>query len=217
MAIEINDSSNYTAYPIIKHQQIGQSCNLSVIRFEQRDRLRKDPVTNQMVKIPNGLDRNNQPKFKQELVIHCVFASGDMVAALGDHAGVPAAGDRVRVILKGRSFVDWIEAKKAHRGGRFHVGDGMILSTTHAQQYDQNGNPKGGKLERQAEAAAVPRNVTIGFYGTLQLVASESASWAAEMVGAAETAYRADEAAKRQQQAIQLPAGEAEEAEEEYS
>jgi hypothetical protein len=200
MAIEINDAGNYVSHPIIKHQRIGESCKLAIIRWEQRDRLRKDPGTQQMVKIPNGVDRNNRPKFKQELVIQAVAISGNMIASIGDKSGVPAPGDRVRVILKAKGFGDWIEARKAHRGGKFNVGDVLMMSTDKAQQYDQNGAPKGAEIRTQADADAVPRNTTLGFYGSLSLVPGQEASW----IDAAEAAYRDDENAERQRNAIPL-------------
>ena len=200
MAIEINDAGNYVSYPIIKHQRIGESCKLAVIRWEQRDRLRKDPGTQQMVKIPNGVDRNNCPKFKQELVIQAVAISGDMIASIGDKSGVPAPGDRVRVILKAKGFGDWIEARKAHRGGKFNVGDVLVMSTDKAQQYDQNGTPKGAEIRTQSDADAVPRSATLGFYGTIALAPGQEAAW----IEAAETAYRDDENAERQKRSIPL-------------
>jgi hypothetical protein len=198
MAIEINDSGNYVSYPIVKHQRIGESCKLAVIRWEQRDRLRKDPGTQQMVKIPNGVDRSGRPKFKQELVIQAVAIAGDMVAAIGDSSGVPAPGDRVRVILKAKGFGDWIEARKGHRGGKFHVGDVLMMSTDKAHQYDQNG--KGAEIRTQSDADAVPRNTTLGFYGSLSLAPGQEARW----IDAAEAAYRDDENAERQRNAIPL-------------
>lgn len=202
MAIALNDN-NRISYPIIKHQRIGESCQLAVIRWEQRDRLRKNSETNQQERIPNGVDRNNKPKFKQELVIHCLAMAGDMVAAIGDQSGVPSPGDRVRVILKSKGFGDWIEAKKIHRAGqvdRFNVGDILIISTTHAQQYDQDGRPKGAEIRSQADADAVPRNVTIGFYGPLTLHEATDPAW----IDLAEKAYRADEAARAQANRIPL-------------
>ncbi len=206
MAISLNDN-NRISYPIIKHQRIGTSCQLAVIRWEHRDRLRKDPTTNAMVKIPNGVDRNNRPKFKQELVIHGIAITGDMVATIGDQSGVPAPGDRVRVILKAKAFGEWIEAKKTHRGGQFNVGDVLAMSTTHAQQYDQNGSPKGNEIRTQAEADAVPRNVTMGFYGPLSLHEGQDPQW----IQKAEEAYLADERAKAEANRIPLadaePAG----------
>jgi hypothetical protein len=202
MAIEINDSGNYVSYPIVKHQRIGESCKLAVIRWEQRDRLRKDSETQRMVKIPNGVDRSGsgRPKFKQELVIQAVAIAGDMVAAIGDSSGVPAPGDRVRVILKAKGFGDWIEARKSHRGGKFNVGDVLLMSTDKAQQYDQNGAPKGPEIRTQADADAVPRNTTLGFYGSMSLAPGQETRW----IEAAEAAYRDDENAERQRNAIPL-------------
>jgi hypothetical protein len=200
MAIELNDGGNYVAYPILKHQRIGEAAKIAVIRFEQRDRLRKDPSTNQMVKIPNGTNRDGQPKYKQELVIHGVAMEGNMNAAIGDQSGVPAPGDRVRVILKAKGFGEWIEARKLHRGGRLNVGDVLMMSTTHARQYDQNGASRGAEIRKQADAEAVPRGVSLGFYGPVALAPGEDIRW----IDAAETAYKADEAAKRQASFIPL-------------
>jgi hypothetical protein len=104
------------------------------------------------------------------------------------------------VILKAKGFGDWIEARKGHRGGKFNVGDVLVMSTTHAQQYDQNGTPKGDVLKTQAQADAVPRNTTLGFYGTLALAPGQEAAW----IEAAEAAYREDENAERQRKAISL-------------
>lgn len=200
MAIEIKDAGNRVSLPIIRHQRIGESCNLAVIRWEQRDQLKDDEITGQKVKIPNGFDRNGRPKFKQELVIQAVAMAGDMVAAIGDSSGVPAPGDRVRVILKGKAFGDWIDARKAHRGGTFNAGDVLLLDTTHAQPWNSNKTPKGPVVRTQAEADAVPRGTTVGFYGTLSLAPGQDARW----IEAAEAAYRDDENAERQRNAIPL-------------
>lgn len=207
MAIQIEESSR-ASYPVIRNQRIGESCQLAVIRFEQRDRLRKDPVTSQMVKIPNGFDRDNRPKFKQELVIHgLVMPGGNMHAGISGTVAVPAPGDRVRVILKAKGFGDWIEARKTHRGGRFNVGDVISMSTTHAQAYDQNGAPKGQKIESQAVADALPRGVSVGFYGPISLAEGSDIKW----IEAAEAAYHADQQAQRQP--VQLDNNEPEEEE----
>lgn len=213
MAISLNDNGNYVAIPIIKHQKIGESCKLAVIRFEQRDRLKEDSTTKQKVRIPNGFDRSGKPKYKQELVIHAIAIAGDMVAAIGDESGVPSPGDRVRVILKSKGFGEWIEAKKAHRKGQFHVGDVLELSTTHGQAWNADSSPKGPVLRTMEEVTAVPRGVSLGLYGPIVLREGTDPQW----IQKAEEAYRADEAAKRQQQAIQLPAGEAEEEGEDFA
>jgi hypothetical protein len=135
------------------------------------------------------------------MVIHALALPGTtMEARLGDEGGVPNAGDRVRLILKARGFGEWIEARRGHRKGKLNVGDVLTLETRWAQQYDQDGNAKGPKIDDQATADALPRNVTIGFYGPLTLREGTDGRW----IEAAEQAYRSDEAAQRQQQAIEL-------------
>lgn len=201
MAIELNDQSPAVGTPVLRQQRIGEMAAIAIIRTEQRDRLRRNPTTNQMERIPNGVDRNNQPKFKQEMVIHGIALPGTtMEAGIGDVRGVPAPGDRCRVILKAKGFGDWIESRRHHRGGKLNVGDVLTLITEHAQQYDQSGNPKGPKLTDQAAADATPRGVTIGFYGPMALQPGGDPAW----IEAAENAYRADQLAQQQKQAITL-------------
>ena len=204
MAINLTDETSYVSYPVISQQRFGEKAILAIIRTEQRDRLKKNLSTNQLERIPNGTDRSGRPKYKQELVIHCVsMPDTTMEAKIGGEGSVPAAGDRVRVILKAKGFGDWIEARKNHRSGRLNVGDKLTIETQWAQQYDQDGNPKGGKIMSQAEADKVPRNVTLGFYGPLAL--SEPTTADAQWVAAAETAWHDDDKAKREARAI--PAG----------
>jgi hypothetical protein len=109
----------------------------------------------------------------------------------------------VRLILKARGFGDWIEARRGHRKGKLNVGDVLTLETRWAKQYDQDGNAKGPKIDDQAIADGLPRNVTVGFYGPLSLSEGSDPRW----IEAAEQAYRSDEAAQRQQQAIALDGG----------
>ena len=163
MAIELNDGSRIAA-PVIRQQRLGEVAYLAIVRPEQRDRLRKNLASGAMEPIPNGTDRQGRPKVKQEMVVHAIDMPGTtMEARIGDEGGVPAPGDRVRLILKAKGFGEWIEARRQHRRGRLNVGDVLVLETRWAQQYDQDGNPKGSKIEEQAAADAVPRNVTIGF------------------------------------------------------
>jgi hypothetical protein len=204
MAIELNDGSR-SAAPVIRQQRLGEVAYLAIVRPEQRDRLRKNLSSGAMEPIPNGTDRQGRPKVKQEMVVHAIAMPGTtMEARIGDEGGVPAPGDRVRLILKAKGFGEWIEARRQHRRGRLNVGDVLVLETRWAQQYDQDGNPKGPKIEDQAAADAVPRNVTIGFYGPLSIREGTDPAW----IEAAEQAYRADEAAARQQRAIPLADGE---------
>ncbi|MFY7694835.1 MAG: hypothetical protein ACOVQK_00695 [Cyanobium sp.] len=43
------------------------------------------------------------------------------------------------------------------------------------ESFLQDGNPKCSKIETQAEADGVPRNVTIGFYGPIRSAKASSA------------------------------------------
>jgi hypothetical protein len=206
MAIPLNDN-NRISTPVIRQHRLGEVAYLAIVRTEQRDRLRKNLASGAMEPIPNGTDRQGRPKVKQEMVVHAIAMPGTtMEARIGEEGGVPAPGDRVRLILKAKGFGEWIEARRQHRRGGLNVGDVLVLETLWAQQYDQDGNPKGAKIEDQAAADAVPRNVTIGFYGPLSIREGTDPQW----IQAAEEAYRADEAAKRQQDAIKLPAGDEE-------
>ena len=62
---------------------------------------------------PNG-------KHAQELVVTCLtLPNTTSPAGLGDDESVPEPGTIVRLILKGKAFGDWIEAKKLTTR-RFH-------------------------------------------------------------------------------------------------
>ena len=84
MAIELNDGARIGA-PVIRQQRFGEVATLAIVRTEQRDRLRKNLASGEMEPIPNGKDRQGNPKVKQEIVIHCVALPGtSMEAKLGD-------------------------------------------------------------------------------------------------------------------------------------
>lgn len=203
MPIELSDNRIPSA-PVLRHQVIGEYACLAIVRYEQRDRLKKNQVTNQMERIQKGIRQDGSPKYAQELVIHGVAMEGcTMQSKLGDTCTTPAPGDRVRVIIKGLSFGHWIEALKAHKTahGKLAVGDLLYLETTHAQQYDENGNPKGPEIRDQAQAAAVPRSVTLGFYGSLQLAPSQSPEWQEHC----ERLYHEDQVAMQRRDAQELP------------
>lgn len=198
MAIDLNEPKR-ASYPVIRHSRIGELAQLAIIRLEQRDRMTTNQLTNQLERIPNGSRPDGSLKFKQELVIHCLTLPGtDMTVKQGDDFVVPAAGSRVRVILKGKGFGDWIEARKSHRNGNLSVGDLLILSTQWAQKYDQAGAPKGPKVTDQAEVNAIPRGVTVGLYGPIELAPGADPAW----ISKAEEAYVADQQAERAAAAI---------------
>jgi hypothetical protein len=158
-------------YPVVKRTAIGQTFNGAILKVESRDRLKRGPDGN-MVPIPkpNG-------KHSQELVVTCLSLPGTTApAGLGDEEGVPDPGTIVRLILKGKAFGDWIEAKKSLPSG-ISVGDVVTQTTTVAQVYDAQGNPSGPEVTDQAgvdQARAKGRSV--GIYGPLTLRAPAAGS-----------------------------------------
>lgn len=179
MAIPLGEQ--YTpGHPVVKRTAIGQRFIGAVVNIERRNRTRRgdDGVVRDVLKADG--------KPRQELVITCLAMPGtDAPAGIGDEQGIPEPGDTVRLILKGKSFADWIEAER-QLGRQLQVGDIVKQRTTSAQVYDANGEPKGGQITTQAEVDAVPRSATVGIYGELKLEPGEG-----EWIDKAEAAYRA--------------------------
>ena len=167
--------------PVVKRTAIGQMFVGAVFNVERRGRTKRNPDTkmNEPLMKPDG-------KQRQELVISCLVMPGnDAPAGLGDEQGVPEEGDSVRLILKGKSFADWIQAER-ELGRQLQVGDCVKQRTNSAQVYDSDGEPKGPQITTQADLDAVPRQMTVGVYAELKLIAGEG-----EWVDKAEAAYRA--------------------------
>ena len=153
--------------PVMKRQRIGDTVTGAVVRTEQRDVLKDgEPVLK-----PNG-------KPRQELVVTIVVMPGTtMPAGIGsDPATVPQAGEVCRMILRGKSFGDWIEAKNAL--GPLNVGDVVSQTTDHAITYTASGQAA-ATLRTQAELDSVPRGQSVGVYGPLTLRRSrpDEAQW----------------------------------------
>lgn len=169
--------------PVMKRQRIGDTVVGAVVRTVQRDVLKDgQPV----------LKDNGKPR--QELVVTIVAMPGTtMPAGIGTDspAAVPAAGDVCRMILRGASFGDWIEAKNG-LGGQLQVGDIVTQTLDHAQRYDANGGKAGAQITTQAELDAVPRGQSVGVYGPLTLRRATPAE--AQWVQAAEREYLAQTA-----------------------
>lgn len=182
MPIDLNDDVQRTSTPVVKRQRIGDKFVGAIVKFDQRDVMKKDKKTGDL---QPSLKANGRPK--QELVVTCVtMPKTTAPAGIGDTAGVPEPGDIVRLILRGGAFGDWIEARKTHRNGGLRVGDVVVQTVEYAQCYDADGDPKGGKITDQAAADAVPRGTTVGFYGPLTLHEPKDDEWVAK----AEAAYR---------------------------
>lgn len=167
-------------HPVVKRTAIGQKFVGAIVNLERRNRTKKgdDGVVKPLLK--------GDGKPRQELVITCLAMPGtDAPAGIGDEQGIPEEGDTVRLILKGKSFADWIQAER-DLGRQVQVGDIVKQRTTSAQRYNADGDAVGDVLTTQAEVDAVPRAQTVGIYGELKLEAG-SGDW----VDKAEAAYRA--------------------------
>lgn len=178
MPIEL-DEPRAAGLPVVKRTAIGQTFNGVVVKLESRDRLKKgdDGVMRPILKADG--------KAKQELVVTCLVLPGTTApAGIGDVEAVPEPGDKVRLILKGKAFGDWIESKNA-LGRGVQVGDVVTQTTTTAQVYDANGDPSGEPLTTQEQINAVPRNRSVGVYGPLTLGPATDPAWTAK----AEEAY----------------------------
>lgn len=168
-------------YPVVKRTALGQTFNGAVLRVESRDRLKRgDNGVMTPIKKDNG-------KHSQELVVTCLALPGTTApAGLGEDEGVPAPGDIVRLILKGKSFGDWIEAKKSLPNGQTAVGDVVVQTTNSAQVYDAQGNATGPELtDQDAINAARQKGRSVGVYGPVILREPKSGSeWTAKAIEA---------------------------------
>lgn len=167
--------------PVVKRTALQQTFNGAVLKVDQRDRLKRDEVTGAMVPV---LKAGN--KVRQELVVTCMTLPGTTApVGLGETEEVPQPEQIVRLILKGKAFGDWIEAKAA-LGRPVQVGDIVTQVTDRAQVYDAQGNPSGAEITDQATINAVPRGKSIGIYGPITLREPKAGS---EWITKAEAAY----------------------------
>lgn len=177
MAIELQDSINTSATPVLKSQRIGEVARIALVRWEQRAMQRDgQPVIN---------PKTGKPR--HEMIVHGIALPGTTaVAGLGDVQEVPAPGQLCRFILRGGGFGQWIEARKSHRNGKLCVGDVVTRTIDFAQAYDAAGAPKGNRITSQAEVEKLPRSTTVGFYGPIAIEQPTDEA----MVARAEEAYR---------------------------
>lgn len=179
MTITLEEAGT-TRTPVLRRKRIGEEFVGALVRTTQRDVLRRDDAT--------GTDRpalkaNGKPR--QELVVTLVTISSTMAAGLGEEVAVPEPGDVVRSILKGGGFGQWIEANGLLKPRQ--VGDIVTLTSEWGQAYDAHGAPTGDKLTTQAQLDAVPRERSLGVYGSVAIRRATPAE--TEWVTAAETAY----------------------------
>jgi len=161
----IEDPTPTTAgAPVLSHRAIGQKFKgVTCAMPEQRDRLKydADAQTSRPMLKPDG-------KPRQELVVTMMTIASTMPVGKIDEARIPVEGEVVRIILKGKAYGDWIDAGK-ELGAKPGVGYIVEIDTTVAQAYDESGHPTGPELTTQAEADAVPRGRSLGYYGPLKV------------------------------------------------
>ena len=179
MTITLEEAGT-TRTPVLRRKRIGEEYVGALVRTTQRDVLKRDDAT--------GTDRpvlkaNGKPR--QELVVTLVTISSTMAAGLGEEVAVPEPGDIVRCILKSGGFGQWIEANGLLKPRQ--VGDIVTLTSEWGQAYDAHGAPTGDKLTTQAQLDAVPRERSLGVYGSVAIRRATPAE--TEWVAAAETAY----------------------------
>lgn len=169
------------ALPVVKRTALGQTFNGAVVRVEQRDRVKRDEASGQLVPVLKV-----GGKARQELVVTCLTLPGtNAPVGLGEDEHVPNTEELVRIILKGKAFKDWIDSK-ATLGRPIQVGDVVSQTTTLAQVYDAQGNASGPEITDQATLNSVPRGRSVGVYGPITLRAAKEGS---EWVAKAEAAY----------------------------
>lgn len=155
--------------PIVKGRAIGQTFVGALVDQKQRDKWKDGKP-----------DVKDDGKVRQELVVTLIAMPGTTTpAGLAGNEAVPAPGDKVRMILSGALFHDWIEAKRDHPG--LQTGDVVTWTLEYGQAFTGPGAPVGGKLTTQDEVNAVDtRTRSVGIYGTLTLrrPTSEEAKWA---------------------------------------
>ena len=171
-------------YPVVKRTALGQTFNGAVLKAESRDRLKRaDNGLMEPIIKPNG-------KHAQELVVTCLTLPGTTSpAGLGDTENVPEPGSIVRLILKGKAFGDWIEAKRSLPDGAVAVGDIVQQHTATAQAYDAMGNPSGPEITDQTLVdQARSKGRSVGIYGPLTLdIPKTGSEWTTKAVAAYQT------------------------------
>ena len=176
MPIDNPNSTVSGSAPVVIKTALGQHFRGVICKFpEQRQRTKRhaDGTTSPVWKDAA------QTKPSYELVVHLLAMPGT-TAPVGNVTDnrIPEEGEYVRLILTGGAFKQWIDAEDA-LGFKARVGDIVEQVVSYGQTYDGPGNPTGAKLTSQAQCDAVPRGVTMGYYGELTIRAAEpsEASW----------------------------------------
>ena len=149
-------------YPVVRRSTIGERFVGAYVMHKSR------PILKDGAEVINKATG----KARHEMIVHALVMPGSTITVgNADSHTTPEPGDVVRLILKGKSFGQWIDGLNAMKGVQ-RAGDIVEMTIDQAQQYDSDGGLKGGAIHTQAEADKVPRGVTLGFYGPLTLRAA---------------------------------------------
>ena len=172
-----------TGHPVIKLRSIGDEYVGGIVRFEMRD-VWKDGAP--------ALKENG--KARQEMVVWLLTQTSTMAASIKDEERIPARGEIVRRILRGKDFGAWIDAKNA-LGRAVQVGDMMRLTCDRAVRFRSMGDHAAlGELTSNDDIAAYKqtrawqdRQESLGFYGALAIRGAKPDE--AQFVADCEAAY----------------------------
>jgi hypothetical protein len=179
MPIENPNPTVSGSAPVVIKTALGQRFRGVICKFpEQRQRTKRhaDGSTSPVWKDPA------QTKPAYELVAHLLTmpTTTAPVGTVTDNR-TPEEGEYVRLILAGGGYKQWIDAEDA-LGFKARVGDVVEQVVTYGMTYEGEGKPSGVQLTTQAQCDAVPRGVTMGYYGELTIRPADpsEAAWDAK-------------------------------------
>lgn len=185
MPITLDEPAGTELPPVVRSGEIGQQIIGALVDApEWRDQLKRNDA-GEDVPIPKGNGKN-----KQELVVTLVTMPGTTKpVGRGDDEWTPEPGDVVRIIVRGKSAGDYIDAKKA-LGGAHQVGDVFTHQATNAVAYNERGGVLEDGITDQARVVEHKmKGRSVGIYGPLTIRRATPAD--AQWVTVAETEHHA--------------------------
>jgi hypothetical protein len=168
--IILEDGEAGTYYPVLKRTNIGEKFIGGLIKTENRDLMKKNPVTGVLESVIN-----KRGKVSQQRVVWALVKDSTMPAGTGDNERVPASGEIVRLLFDRGGYHQWITAQDAY-GGPLKVGLLIAMNTTHIVRFPPGDGPQEpcGEIRTPEELAAylidpTKRNENIGRRGDLAM------------------------------------------------
>lgn len=186
MPITLDEPQGAELPPVVRSGEIGQQIIGALVDVPTwRPRIKRD-ASGADVPILKG---NGKPA--NELVVTLVTMPGTTKpVGRGDDEWTPTAGDVVRIIIRGKTASDYIDAKK-DLGGTHNVGDVFTHIATNAVAYKgEGGDILEDNITEQARVVEHKmKGRSVGIYGPLTVRRATPAD--AQWVTAAETAHHA--------------------------